>query len=353
MLCGYPPFYSEDPNETCEKIISWRQHFSIPDDIDLSPAAVDILTKLITDVENRLGYHGAAEIKRHPFFKGVDWANIRSSVPSFVPEIESEYDNKYFDDFEEDDPFYPDGLKGILKPNKDVCFINFNYKRENDNRRLNFEVAIDVLDSLKKDEVSRKVESMVNERCHTEESFPIKKKHLSALPVSTVPDTLKSFKTSSSLNVRKSTKERDFRVHTEETKKIGKLVEKDMLRLKMSISKDKNKGEPKKQVISMQKMKFSSLVNNKKSVRKEEKEVTREYLSTEPNKGNITASLIGVMNHGKFGGLKFENLKPKPVISSLKQKASFDTKLLKKNVKKAEINTKKSKVEDFSRRAVL
>ena len=129
MLCGYPPFYAEDPNETCEKITAWKEHFVVPSDIDLSPTTVDLLSKLITDVENRLGYNGAAEIKKHAFFRDVNWTNIRNEIPSFVPELNCDYDNKYFDDFEEEEAFYPDGLKDILKPNKDVCFINFNYKR--------------------------------------------------------------------------------------------------------------------------------------------------------------------------------------------------------------------------------
>ena len=49
-------------------------------------------TKRIADLnkflEARLGSHGGAnEIKKHPFFKGFDWDNVRNKVTPFVPEV--------------------------------------------------------------------------------------------------------------------------------------------------------------------------------------------------------------------------------------------------------------------------
>lgn len=49
MLVGYPPFFSEDPSETCKKILHWRKTFAIPSEANLSPAAIDLLRRLITD----------------------------------------------------------------------------------------------------------------------------------------------------------------------------------------------------------------------------------------------------------------------------------------------------------------
>ncbi|KAK8959474.1 Serine/threonine-protein kinase KIPK [Platanthera guangdongensis] len=41
---------------------------------------------LAKDPDHRLGSaKGAAEIKRHPFFKGLNWALIRCVVPPEVP----------------------------------------------------------------------------------------------------------------------------------------------------------------------------------------------------------------------------------------------------------------------------
>ncbi len=49
----------------------------IPPEANLSPAATDILKKMVTDSETRLGRNGADEIKKHPFFEGLDWDNLR------------------------------------------------------------------------------------------------------------------------------------------------------------------------------------------------------------------------------------------------------------------------------------
>lgn len=49
MLVGYPPFFSEDPSVTCQKILHWRKTLVIPPEANLSPAAVDLLKKMISD----------------------------------------------------------------------------------------------------------------------------------------------------------------------------------------------------------------------------------------------------------------------------------------------------------------
>lgn len=38
-----------------------------------------LFARLICDRETRLGKAGAEEIQAHPFFQGIDWANIKSS----------------------------------------------------------------------------------------------------------------------------------------------------------------------------------------------------------------------------------------------------------------------------------
>lgn len=49
MLVGYPPFFSDDPASTCQKIMHWRKTLVIPDDANLSNAAIDLIKKLIND----------------------------------------------------------------------------------------------------------------------------------------------------------------------------------------------------------------------------------------------------------------------------------------------------------------
>jgi serine/threonine protein kinase len=87
MLVGYPPFFSENPSDTCQKIVKWKQYFSIPLDANLSIEAENLIRKLVCPAEQRLGLNGAEEIKRHPFFKGLDWSNIRNMKAPNIPDV--------------------------------------------------------------------------------------------------------------------------------------------------------------------------------------------------------------------------------------------------------------------------
>ena len=153
MMIGYPPFFSESSTETCKKILDWKNTLNIRPEANISEEAEDILRKLISDPETRLGVNGAGEIKAHPFFKGINWNHIKETlVPPFIPELKNNYDTKYFDEFEEDEPFYPinnDNSKGKKFQKKDMCFVDFTYNRENDNNyRNNMVTAIEVFNSL-------------------------------------------------------------------------------------------------------------------------------------------------------------------------------------------------------------
>ena len=87
MLVGYPPFFSDDPSITCQKIIHWKKTLIIPSDANLSPAATDLVKRLICDSDRRLGTKGVQEIKSHPFFEGQDWSSIHNTTAPFVPEV--------------------------------------------------------------------------------------------------------------------------------------------------------------------------------------------------------------------------------------------------------------------------
>lgn len=55
---GYPPFFSDDPLTTCRKIVNWRLFLKFPDEIKISPAAHDLISRLMCDVDERLGTNG-------------------------------------------------------------------------------------------------------------------------------------------------------------------------------------------------------------------------------------------------------------------------------------------------------
>ena len=108
MMIGYPPFYSDSSTETCKKILNWEKYLEIRPEANISNDAVDILKKLIEEPEKRLGRNGANEIKEHPFFKDIDWKHVKETmIPPFIPELKGPYDTRYFDEYEETEPFYP------------------------------------------------------------------------------------------------------------------------------------------------------------------------------------------------------------------------------------------------------
>lgn len=96
-LIGWPPFCSETPQETYRKIMNFEQTLQFPDDIHISYEAEDLIRRLLTHSENRLGRHGGAdEIKSHPFFRGVDWNTIRQVEAPYIPKLSSVTDTRFF-----------------------------------------------------------------------------------------------------------------------------------------------------------------------------------------------------------------------------------------------------------------
>ena len=54
MLCGFPPFFSDDAHTTCRKIVQWRSYLKFPSDVSVEAPAMDLIRKLLCDGEDRL-----------------------------------------------------------------------------------------------------------------------------------------------------------------------------------------------------------------------------------------------------------------------------------------------------------
>ena len=156
MLCGYAPFCAEETQEVCKRVLDFKKYLVVPPEIKLSKEAEDLIKKLIDDPNKRLGKKGSEEIKSHPFFKGVDWENIRTTMkPPFIPDIKNDADTKYFETFEKIEPFYPE-TKGIRKK-KDMEYLGFTYKEDNDE---NIYKNVDkIIDNFKNVEIEKENEN--------------------------------------------------------------------------------------------------------------------------------------------------------------------------------------------------
>ncbi|KAI8074190.1 camp-dependent protein kinase 2 [Gongronella butleri] len=107
MLAGHPPFFDDDHLKLYEKIlagrIKWPSYFD--------PHAKDLLKRLLTsDLSKRYGNlrNGAADVKNHPWFEGVDFNRLlaRQQRPPYVPSIRGDGDASHFDRYPESNEQY-------------------------------------------------------------------------------------------------------------------------------------------------------------------------------------------------------------------------------------------------------
>ncbi|OEL22377.1 Serine/threonine-protein kinase 38-like [Dichanthelium oligosanthes] len=120
-------------------IVNWRSHLKFPEEAKLSPEAKDLISKLLCNVEQRLGTKGAHEIKAHPWFRGVQWDKLYQMKAAFIPEVNGELDTQNFEKFEETGAQMQSSSKSgpwrKMLPSKDANFVGYTYK--------NFEIVND------------------------------------------------------------------------------------------------------------------------------------------------------------------------------------------------------------------
>jgi serine/threonine protein kinase len=92
-LAGEAPFHAASESEIYRKIL--KGVWVVPETEEpLSLKCLDILKRLLNcDPTKRLGANGSQEVLLHPWFAGLDAANL---VPPFVPELRNVEDTAYF-----------------------------------------------------------------------------------------------------------------------------------------------------------------------------------------------------------------------------------------------------------------
>lgn len=115
MLAGYPPFYHENHVLLYEAVLEGQIFF--PPHFD--PWAVDLVRHLCAvDVSKRYGNlkNGVEDIKRHPWFAGVDWNKLYQCKirPPYIPKVAGDGDTRHFEMYpEESEPY---GLAAASAP---------------------------------------------------------------------------------------------------------------------------------------------------------------------------------------------------------------------------------------------
>jgi len=100
-LAGYPPFAGATVDETWQNLKQWKKVLRKPVYEDpsyfLSKRTWDLITRLVNSKTQR--FRGISEIHGHAYFAEVDWNRLRENKAPFIPELDSDTDAGYFDDF--------------------------------------------------------------------------------------------------------------------------------------------------------------------------------------------------------------------------------------------------------------
>lgn len=137
------------------QIVNWRTHLKFPEEAKLSPEAKDLISKLLCNVDQRLGTKGAYEIKvlcgvfhfcvhqctilavyqicesfilvydfqAHSWFKGIEWDKLYQMKAAFIPEVNDELDTQNFEKFEEVQEFVSSHLQILLCTFSFLCIL--------------------------------------------------------------------------------------------------------------------------------------------------------------------------------------------------------------------------------------
>ncbi|KAI0112978.1 kinase-like protein [Daldinia grandis] len=100
-LTGFPPFAGSTADETWHNLKHWKEVLKRPVWEDpnyfLSTRTWNFITTCINSRSKR--FSNIKDILEHHYFAEVDWNTLRESKAPFVPELDSETDAGYFDDF--------------------------------------------------------------------------------------------------------------------------------------------------------------------------------------------------------------------------------------------------------------
>lgn len=99
MLYGCTPFKGADRDSTFYRIM--RGELTFPQKPEVSKTCKNLIKRLLdTDETKRIGSnHGASDIKKHPFFKGINWSLLHNTTPPIIPKLSHPMDTSNFGSF--------------------------------------------------------------------------------------------------------------------------------------------------------------------------------------------------------------------------------------------------------------
>lgn len=123
------------------QVINWHETLRVPQEAQLCEDSTDLILRLCTSSESRLGVNGAGEIKVHPFFTNVHFDTLRRQKAPYIPKIRDRTDTSNFDPVDPDkirqssgscdslDTLKLDGAGGENGKYADHAFFDFTFRR--------------------------------------------------------------------------------------------------------------------------------------------------------------------------------------------------------------------------------
>ncbi|KAI4281313.1 MAG: hypothetical protein L6R38_003781 [Xanthoria sp. 2 TBL-2021] len=100
-LTGFPPFAGATVDETWHNLRRWQKVLKRPEyenpNYFVSNRTWDLITRCVNSQSKR--FKNINEIYKHVYFAEVDWSKLKEQRAPFVPDLDSETDAGYFDDF--------------------------------------------------------------------------------------------------------------------------------------------------------------------------------------------------------------------------------------------------------------
>ncbi|KAI4218509.1 MAG: hypothetical protein L6R36_008919 [Xanthoria steineri] len=100
-LTGFPPFAGATSDETWQNLRRWQKVLKRPEyenpNYFVSNRTWDLITRCVNSQSKR--FKNINEIYKHVYFAEVDWSKLKEQRAPFVPDLDSETDAGYFDDF--------------------------------------------------------------------------------------------------------------------------------------------------------------------------------------------------------------------------------------------------------------
>ncbi|UYV67671.1 MAST4 [Cordylochernes scorpioides] len=99
FLIGCTPFIGETPTEVFEETVKGELEWPDPEEWPVDADTKNLINGLL--IKNHYLRLTGEQTRSHVFLKGIDWDNVESQVPPYIPQLEDDQDTSNFESREE------------------------------------------------------------------------------------------------------------------------------------------------------------------------------------------------------------------------------------------------------------